>query len=295
MSSPTEGADAGSRAGRAARPGGVVRPGRVTRVDGADRAHRAAIDQVRERSVWERHAAWWQREFTEGADPEYERQILPLAAEHLAGAERVLDVGCGEGQVARLAQAGGARSVVGVDAAWGQLAEAARRGGGVRYARSTAGALPIRSSTVDAVVSSLVLEHLSDLDTALDEAARVLVPGGRLVVFLNHPLLQTPGSGWVDDRVLDPPEQYWRIGPYLREQVTVEQVDPGVRLPFFHRPLGRYVNALAERGLVLTQMVEPTPPADLFAGSPNYAGAAEIPRLLLLHAELRAGAGDRRR
>jgi SAM-dependent methyltransferase len=264
------------------------------RADGADRAHRAAVDQLRERAVWERHATWWQREFTEGADPEYERQILPLAVEHLEGAERVLDIGCGEGQIARHAKAGGACSVVGVDAAWSQLAEAARRGGAVGYVRSTAGALPFGSSTVDAVVSCLVLEHLSDLDAALDEVARVLVPGGRFLVFLNHPLLQTPGSGWVDDRMLEPPEQYWRVGSYLREQVTVEQVDAGVRLPFFHRPLGRYVNALAERGLVLAQMGEPAPPAELFAGDPEYAGAAEIPRLLFLRAVRGPGAEPRR-
>ena len=51
--------------------------------------------------AWERNARWWQDGFTEGADPEYEEQILPLAAECLAGARRVVDVGTGEGQVAR--------------------------------------------------------------------------------------------------------------------------------------------------------------------------------------------------
>jgi SAM-dependent methyltransferase len=66
--------------------------------------------------VWERHAAWWQAEFTGGADVEYEEQILPLAGRLLAGARRVLDLGCGEGQIARLvARSGGAERVVGVD------------------------------------------------------------------------------------------------------------------------------------------------------------------------------------
>ena len=35
--------------------------------------------------LWETHAGWWQHGFTDGADPEYEEQILPLAEEHLAG------------------------------------------------------------------------------------------------------------------------------------------------------------------------------------------------------------------
>ena len=52
--------------------------------------------------LWERNAGWWQEGFTDGADAEYEEQILPLARECLAGATRVLDVGTGEGQIARL-------------------------------------------------------------------------------------------------------------------------------------------------------------------------------------------------
>ncbi|MDP8992630.1 MAG: class I SAM-dependent methyltransferase, partial [Actinomycetota bacterium] len=74
--------------------------------------------------VWERHAGWWQEAFTGGADPEYTEQILPLAAAQLAGAERVLDVGAGEGQLSRLAASSGASTVVGVDPAWAQLAVA---------------------------------------------------------------------------------------------------------------------------------------------------------------------------
>ena len=81
------------------------------------------------RDLWETHAQWWQDGFTAGADPEYEEQILPLAARWLAGADRVLDVGCGEGQVARLAVAGGATTVVGVDPTWAQVLEASGRRG----------------------------------------------------------------------------------------------------------------------------------------------------------------------
>jgi SAM-dependent methyltransferase len=239
------------------------------------------------RGVWERHAAWWQAEFTRGADVEYEEQILPLALRHLAGARRVLDLGCGEGQIARLVRAEGAPRVVGVDPSVAQIAEAGRRGGGVAYARASAVDLPLASGSFDAVVTCLVLEHLADLDGALDEVARVLRRGGRFVMFVNHPLFQTPGSGWIDDQVLDPPEQYWRVGPYLPEAVSVEEVDTGVRLPFFHRPLGRYVNALADRGLHLDRMVEPPPPPGFLAGAAEYAGAATIPRLLLLRAERR--------
>lgn len=235
--------------------------------------------------LWETHAGWWQEGFTDGADPEYTEQILPLAAQHLAGAQRVLDVGCGEGQVARLALPGGATFVVGVDPTWAQVAEAARRGEGPVYGRAEAGALPFAGERFDAVVACLVFEHIRDVDAAIAEVARVLAPGGRFLFFLNHPLLQTPNSGWIDDQVLDPPEQYWRIGPYLVEDETVEEVERGVFIPFIHRPLSRYVNALADVGLRLRRMEEPAPPPGFLARAAEYVAAASIPRLLLLRCE----------
>jgi SAM-dependent methyltransferase len=235
--------------------------------------------------LWEAHADWWQDGFTEGADPEYVEQILPLAAQHLAGTRTVLDVGTGEGQIARLAVAGGATTVVGVDPTWAQVAEAARRGGGAAYARAGAAALPVATGSVNAVVACLVFEHIRDVDAAIAEVARVLAPGGRFLFLLNHPLLQTPGSGWIDDQILDPPEQYWRIGAYLTEDETIEEVEKGVFIPFIHRPLSRYVNALADVGLTVTRMEEPAPPPGFIARAAEYEAAATIPRLLVLRAE----------
>ncbi|NLD76230.1 MAG: class I SAM-dependent methyltransferase [Acidimicrobiales bacterium] len=239
--------------------------------------------------LWESHSGWWQAGFTDGADPEYTDQILPLAADLLAGRSRVLDVGTGEGQVARLAKAGGADLVVGIDPTTNQVSEAARRGGGPLYSRAGADRLPFPDGSFDAVVACLVFEHIEAVDDAIDEVARVLVPGGRFAFFLNHPLLQTPGSGWIDDQVMEPPEQYWRIGPYLEEDSTIEEVEKGVYIPFIHRPLSRYVNAMADAGLVLRRMVEPAPPPAFLARAAEYQAAASIPRLLVLVAEREAG------
>jgi SAM-dependent methyltransferase len=239
--------------------------------------------------LWEQQAGWWQEGFTEGADPEYEEQILPLVRRHLAGAPRVLDVGCGEGQIARRALADGAERCVGIDPTWSQLVVAAQRGGGPVYVRSSAAAVPFADGSFDAAVACLVFEHVHEVDAAIAEVARVLARGGRFLFLLNHPLLQTPNSGWIDDQVLDPPEQYWRIGPYLVEDETIEEVAKGVFIPFIHRPLSRYLNALAEAGLRLVRMEEPAPPPGFLARAQEYADAATIPRLLFLHLEKVAG------
>ncbi len=230
--------------------------------------------------AWERNAQWWQEGFTEGADPEYEEQILPLAAECLAGAQRVVDVGTGEGQVARLATRLGAELVVGVDPTRAQLGVAAQRGGGPLYLRAGAEQLPFPDASFDAAVACLVFEHLPDHIPPIAEIARVLAPGGRFVFLLNHPLLQAPNSGWVIDHILE--EEYWRVGPYLPVDVTMEELAPGVVLPFVHRPLSQYVNAMAVRGLLIERMEEPAPPEGFLAKADEYRAAATIPRLLLM-------------
>jgi SAM-dependent methyltransferase len=231
--------------------------------------------------LWETHAEWWIQGFTDGADPEYTEQILPLAQSEMAGRARVVDIGCGDGQIARmLAEAGS--QVVGVDPTWNQISVAQQRAGGPVFVRAGAAGLPLADGSADGAVACLVFEHIDDLDQAIAEVARVLTPGGRFSFFLNHPLLQTPGSGWIDDQMIDPPEQYWRVGPYLLEAESIEEVELGVEIRFLHRPLSRYINACAEHGLILERMVEPAPPPGFLARAPEYVLAATIPRLLYM-------------
>ncbi len=231
--------------------------------------------------LWEQHASWWIEGFTNGADPEYTDQIIPLAVNELIGMKTVLDVGCGDGQIGRALFAAGSQ-VVGVDPTWGQISVARDRLGGPNYACASASKLPIASESCDAALACLVFEHIDDVDTAIAEISRVLKPGGIFAFFLNHPLLQTPDSGWIDDHFVEPPEQYWRIGAYLVEKESIEEVQKGVFIRFVHRPLSRYINALASNSLIVELMLEPSPPEIFLQRAPEYRLAHTIPRLLYL-------------
>jgi len=233
--------------------------------------------------LWDEHAQWWIDGFTNGADPEYVEQIIPLAVEELAGRAHVLDLGCGDGQIARALAAQGA-NVLGVDPTQLHIDVAIERGGGPQYLLGGATDIPADDNSFDAVVACLVFEHIDQMDEAMTEVARVLKPRGQFSFFLNHPLLQTPGSGWIDDHIIDPPEQYWRIGPYLVETESIEEVEKDVNIRFIHRPLSRYVNALIANGMTIERMVEPSPPAGFLARAPEYALAHTVPRLLYLRA-----------
>ena len=243
-------------------------------------------------SEWDGHARWWQEKFTDGVDPEYSEQIIPIVTQHLEGRERVLDVGTGEGQIARALARAGAETV-GLDLTMAQIRTARERDGGPVYALAQSDRLPVCSGSFDGAVVCLVYEHIDALEESLAEVARVLRPGGRLALILNHPLFQTPNSGLIVDHMIDPPETYWRVGAYLHETATVEEVDKGVHVRFVHRPLSRYINQMVAAGIDLVAMLEPPPPPGFVAKVPEHEAdvLGNTPRLLALIGERRPSAG----
>lgn len=207
---------------------------------------------------WDEIADWWIREHGEGTDREYAQQVVPEAVADLPPRSRLLDVGSGEGQVARRLTTAG-HTVTGVEPANALVSHARASRGGPSYARALAEHLPFPDGAFDVAVACLVFEHVEALDTALGEVARVLCPGGTFRWVINHPIVQTPDSGWVEDHMVDPPESYWRLGPYLVESSTVEQITSGVDVRFIHRPLSRLLGAALRAGLELSAIREPAP------------------------------------
>jgi len=117
-----------------------------------------------------------------GSDARYRERTL--AKTRLAAGMRVLDIGCGTGMMARCAKAVVGREgfVVGVDPSSAMLARA------IESERVDAGIigiaerLPVRDREFDLVTMSFALRHVADLVGAFREMARVLKPGGELLI-----------------------------------------------------------------------------------------------------------------
>ncbi len=135
--------------------------------------------------LWETHADWWQREFTDGVDPEYTEQIIPLILEWTEGFERVLEVGTGGSQVAQAIASTHGATGMGIDPASHQIDEAIRRGGGPEYQLAGARSASVRRRVIRrSRVLSGVRTHWRSRRSARRGRARVLRPGGRFIFYL---------------------------------------------------------------------------------------------------------------
>jgi ubiquinone/menaquinone biosynthesis C-methylase UbiE len=122
---------------------------------------------------------------TRGADPkQQEMRRAFLAGIELAASADVLEVGCGTGVLTRvLAALPQVRTVVGVDLAESLVEKARELAPGLRFEQADARSLPFAEASFDVVVFDSTLSHVPEPQRALDEAFRVLRPGGLLAAF----------------------------------------------------------------------------------------------------------------
>ena len=143
------------------------------------------------------------RSFTDTGAENYERYFVPaiatpvsaglIAAADLHAGERVLDVACGTGLIARLAAeyVGPTGAVTGIDLAADMIDVARSTPAPVQpvidWHVGDATSLPFADEQYDVVTCQMGLMFMADRAAALSEMRRVLVPGGRVVI-------NTPGA-----------------------------------------------------------------------------------------------------
>ena len=232
---------------------------------------------------WDSEASnWVQAARTPGFDYAYETINRPAMISLLPPpGRRTLELGCGEGRVSRVLRDLG-HQVVGVDASPTMIGFALSHPAGVPALAADAAAVPFGDQTFDLVVAHLSLQDIDDMPKAISEAARVLIPSGRLYLAITHPT-STAGSFQGGE----PDAPFVIAGSYLspfRSAIRLDRDDINLTFHSEHRPLAAYAAALEAAGLLIEKLRELPASAAAVERDPRNRRWLRVPLFLHLRA-----------
>lgn len=197
---------------------------------------------------------------------------------------RVADLGCGFGWFCRWAQENGAAEVFGFDVSEKMLARAKSETSGetVTYVRADLGQLDLPAASFDLAYSGLALHYVENLAPLLATVHRSLVPEGRFVFSIEHPIyMATRRPDWLMD---DDGQKSWPVDSY--------QIEGPRRTNWFadgvikqHRTVGTTLNLLIGQGFAIRHVEEWGPTDEQVAARPELADERERPKFLLVAAQ----------
>jgi SAM-dependent methyltransferase len=170
---------------------------------------------------------------------------------------QTLDIGCGEGRLARDLKELGHR-IIGVDSSPSLVAAARESDPSMDVRLADACALPLDDACTDLAVAFMSLQDMDEMPAAIEEAARVLQPGGRLCLAIVHPI---NSAGKFEEATAD--AQFVIKGEYLHAFRYADAVERnGLTITFNsqHRPMEDYFLALEKAGFLVEALREPALP-----------------------------------
>jgi SAM-dependent methyltransferase len=226
------------------------------------------------KKAWERSAAGWIQSIRKG-DPNREHLLdapmLEMAGD-LAG-RRVLDTGCGEGRWCRILSQRGAVTT-GADPTRPLIEEARRQDPAGQYVVAAAEDLPFDDASFDLVTSYIVLVDIADFRSAIREMARVLVPGGHLLIANLNSFATTRPRAWYQDetgkKLHVAVEDYYEERPIRLQWGDIDIVN-------WHRPFESIMGAHLGEGLRLLDFREPRPSVEAVARFPSMQDEYRVP------------------
>jgi 2-polyprenyl-3-methyl-5-hydroxy-6-metoxy-1,4-benzoquinol methylase len=257
------------------------------------------------RDIWDRKADFWDALHGDDGNQFHQMLVSPGVERLLAlkPDERVLDVACGNGTMARrLAMLGG--KVTAVDFSTALLAKARNRGQPVGIqivykvadATDEAALVTLGEGNFDAVVCTMALMDMPVIRPFYQAARRLLSPGGRLIIATSHPAFNSNNPVIFMERADQAGNLVttWgvKIARYLDVPATKGAGAPNEPTPhyYYHRPLHELLGEAFAANLVLDGMEESAfvPKDTTLMGSSMWANLPQIPPVFI--ARLRPGA-----
>ena len=199
--------------------------------------------------------------------------------------KRVLDIGCGGGQLAYYLAEAGAAHVTANDASERMLAvaRAQRSHPRVTYERVSMEDADYSAGAFDLVVSSLAFHYVSDYAGLVGRIARWLAVDGQLVFSTEHPIYaaRSTDEGWVSDD--DGRSLGWAVDDYAVEGLRERTWFIG-GVHRYHRMLSTILNGLIEAGFAIERIEESWPTEAWLRAHPQDAEELRRPMFLLVRA-----------
>ncbi len=209
---------------------------------------------------WESSHKWYDSIVGEKGHYYHEHIVLPntLRLLNLKKGDSLLDLGCGQGVLARALSA--EVRYVGVDAAPSLIQYAKAKSKHPFYIADITLPLQIKEAPFSHAAMVLVVQNLEQSDKAFENAAHFLHPQGTFVIVMNHPCFRIPRqSSWG----VDAPKklQYRRIDLYMSSLKIPIQTHPGKEEKSattwsFHHPLSYYFQKLSHAGFKIETLEE---------------------------------------
>jgi len=269
-------------------------PGRRRTSTDARPSPPVSSDEVRR--AWEGNAAFWDERMGEG-NPTHLRLVLPATERLLAvrPGERLLEIACGNGQLARWLAARGA-TVVATDFSEAMLERARRRRDGpgppIEYrpldATDPAALRSLGAGRFSAVVCSMALMDMSTVEPLAAALPELLEEDGRFVFSVTHPSFNSSGARRVREEEDDGGTIRERRGVFVSRYATpavakgLAMIGQPVPQFYFDRPLSELLRPFFDAGMALDALEEPTfAPGDAPGRAMGWSELPEIPPVLV--------------
>jgi ubiquinone/menaquinone biosynthesis C-methylase UbiE len=240
-----------------------------------------------EKREWSTLADWFDEDQGDKGDLWHRTLIFPglLNVIGKVSGRDVLDVGCGNGSLARIL-AGMGNRVTGIDGSAGIIERAKARETanplGTTYLATDAANLSMfQANSFDLVISCMALMDMANAAGAIKEMGRVVKRTGRCVMLFSHPCFDIPNaSSWLTESGFGHRPEIALLLRRYRE-VFSEWLRWSWKHDYemlaYHRPMSWYFRAIGDAGLAVTMLDEPEPTPEFVAQSDSGAAVEKFP------------------
>ncbi len=217
-------------------------------------------------------------------DSPHSIEVKPIIVDLVGNVKgkKVLDIGCGAGDLALCLSQKEAKNVVGIDISDRSItyANLNNKRDNIEYRVMNICDLDKLESKYDIVISDMVFNYISDFKVVMKNINNLLEDNGTVVFSQIHPFSTAPLNGrvWSKD---EEGNDFFHLSDYGKIGAR-ETSYFGGKLEIFHRTFADVINAIIEAGFEIVKFIEPTPSKEIIGKLPDRIKEIHKPSFLIV-------------